>query len=106
MMQGPEQLPDALNYYACDGVCLATHWGPWPGVLMVHLAAMPAAWGGTTGATKALLREAWEAETPERISGWVKEENRPIQALCRRVGMQIDGRLPLLQPVILYGWRP
>lgn len=106
MLQSPEQLPESLTYYAHGGVCLATHWGPWPGVLMVHVAALPSAWGSTTDPTRALLQEAWDSEHPARISGWVKKSNRAVQALCRRVGMEIDGRLPLADPVILYGWRP
>lgn len=106
MLASADDLPEVATYYANAGVCLATHWGPWHGVLMVHLAAMPWAWGATTEPVIGLMREAWAAECPERLCGWVREENRAIQALCRRVGMQIDGRLPLAQPVILYGWRP
>lgn len=106
MLHSPEQLPESLTYYAHGGVCLATHWGHWPGVLMGHVAVMPSAWGRTTEPGRALLLEAWETEKPERIVGWVKESNRAMRAFCARLGMEVDGRLPLAEPVILYGWRP
>lgn len=106
MLDSPDQLPESLTYYAKGGVCLATHWGHWPGVLMGHIAALPSAWGRVTEPGLALLHEAWAAEQPERIVGWVKERNRAMCALCARLGMKIDGRLPLAEPVILYGWRP
>ena len=106
LLQSVEHLPDHLTYYAANGVCLATNWSHWPGVLMVHLAAHPSAWGRTTEPTRALLHEAWAEEGPDRITAWMKESNRAVQALCRRVGMEIDGRFPLAEPVVLYGWRP
>ena len=36
----------------------------------------------------------------------LKESNRAVLAMSRRVGFEVDGRLPLAEPVTLLGWRP
>lgn len=105
LIETPEDLPGWCSYYAQGGVCGVFHAGHWPGLLMGHLGAMPETWGSVTRSAEAILREAWAAESPDRIAGWVKDSNKPMQALCRRLGMEIDGRLPLAEPVTLYGWR-
>ena len=57
-------------------------------------------------AARAIL-QAFSAEVgAERIIGWVREDNRAVLAMSRRVGFEIDGRLPLAVPVALLGWRP
>lgn len=106
MIESPDDLPEWCRYYAQGGVCLIAHGGHWPGLVMVHLGAKPEAWGGVTIPARELLAEIWATESPERIAGWVKDNNRPMAALCRRLAMKIDGRLPLAVPVTLYGWRP
>lgn len=105
MIEAPEDLPDWATYYAIGGVCGGFHPGHWSGLLMGHIGVKPHAWGHVTADARAVLGEAWAAENPERIAGWVKDSNRPMQALCRRLGMEIDGHLPLAEPVTLYGWR-
>jgi hypothetical protein len=93
-----------MDYRACDGFCMAFQWR-WPGVWEGHLGALP----GVTRVDAAMLAilQAYALEKgAERIIGWVKESNRPLFALCRRVGGTIDGRLPLAEPVVMMGWRP
>lgn len=105
-IEGVEQITDAFTFYACGHVCGAFHLAHWPGVLMGHIGVKPDAWGATVYPMREILGAAWASESPERIVGWVSDDNRAMQALCRRVGMEIDGRLPLPQPVTLFGWRP
>ena len=103
MLNGP--LPDGLQYYADAGVCLATHGGMWPGLVMVHIGAKPEAWGCVDSIGTRLLHEIWDTEKPDRITAWFKESNRAVRALCLRIGMTFDGRLDLPEPVLIYGWR-
>jgi RimJ/RimL family protein N-acetyltransferase len=42
----------------------------------------------------------------ERIVGWIEERNRAALAMCRRIGFEVDGRLPLAEPALMIGWRP
>lgn len=101
-----DALPDACTYYALGGVCLAFHGGLWPGLIMVHMAALPSAWGRAEAPTLQILRQAAADLQAARIAGWVKQSNRLMCRFAERVGFEIDGRLPLAEPVMLYGWRP
>lgn len=101
MLDGP--LPD-LWYHAAGPVCGAFHW-IWPGVLMGHLGVKAAGWGATLEPARAVLAEAWETYAPDRIVGWVKESNRSTCRWTERLGFTVDGRLPLPEPYVLYGWR-
>lgn len=90
-----------MDYRACDGFCGAFHF-QWPGVYMGHMGALPGV-RRVDAAAKAIL-DAYALETgAERIIGWIKESNRPALALCRRLGFEIDGRLPLQEAVIMVG---
>ena len=94
-----------MDFRACDGVCVAFHAHLWPGVYMGHLGVLKAALGRSDEALKAIL-QAYALETgAERIIGWVDERNRAALAMCRRVGFEIDGRLPLAEPAIMIGWK-
>jgi hypothetical protein len=102
MVDEPE---DWMDYRAVDGLCGAFHAHLWPGVWMGHLGALPGV-RRVDRAALAILR-AYAAEVgAKRIIGWVKESNRPMLALCRRIGFEIDGKLPLAEPVHMVGWRP
>lgn len=103
MLDGP--LPEGLDYFACEGVCGVFHWGHWPGVLMAHVGAKPEAWGRSTSPSLSILREAWAHFEPERIVAFVKEGNRATCRFAERLGFQPDGRIPLAEPVMIYGWR-
>lgn len=97
---------DWMQFRACEGVCGAFHQHLWPGVWMGHLGALKEARGRAVEPAKAILR-AFAAEVgAERIIGWVREDNRAALALCRRAGFELDGCLPLAEPVALIGWRP
>jgi hypothetical protein len=100
MLDGP--LPDFCTYYAQDGVCMAFHLGPWPGLLIGHIGTKRP---GVDAAALAILRHVWAEEQPDRIAGWIKESNRAARAMCLRLGMELDGRLPLAEPVLVFGWR-
>lgn len=104
MLDGP--LPDVCEYRAQDGVCGAFHLALWPDVWMGHIGVLPQSWGQVEPAAMAILRDFYEEQQPDRIIGWVKERNRAMLALCRRLGFEIDGRLPLSEPVVMLGWRP
>jgi hypothetical protein len=94
-----------MDYRTLDGLCGAFHMHLWPGVWMGHLGALPGV-RRVDGAAVAIL-QAYAAEVgAERIIGWVKASNRPMLALCRRIGFEIDGTLPLAEPVVMVGWRP
>lgn len=97
---------DWMQFRACDGVCGAFHQHLWPGVWMGHLGALKEARGRAVEPAKAILRAFAAEVAAERIIGWVREDNRATLALCRRAGFEIDGRLPLAEPVALIGWRP
>jgi RimJ/RimL family protein N-acetyltransferase len=55
-------------------------------------------------AAKAILRSFSAEVGAERIIGWVREDNRAVLAMSRRVGFEVDGRLPLAEPVLMLGW--
>lgn len=101
-----EPLPDWMAYYVNDDVCLATHWTHVPGLLLCHVGVFPSAWGKVKDKGMPLLMEAWAEHAPERMGAWVNQSNRAACALARRCGFVEDGRLPMDDPVILYGWRP
>jgi hypothetical protein len=95
-----------MDFRACDGVCGAFHAHLWPGVWMGHLGVRKDAVGRSDAAARAIL-QAYALETgAERIIGWIDERNRAALAMCKRLGFEIDGRLPLAQPVIMLGWTP
>jgi len=93
-----------MDYRACDGFCMAFHWR-WPGVYETHMGALPGV-RRVDQAMKAILQSYALEKGAERIVGWIKESNRPALALCRRVGCEVDGRLPLVDPVVMIGWKP
>lgn len=97
---------DWMQFRACDGVCGAFHQHLWPRVWMVHVGMLKEAKGRGDEAAMAILRAFSVEVGAERIIGWVKESNRAVLAMSRRVGFEIDGRLPLAEPVIMLGWRP
>ena len=97
---------DWMTFRACESVCVAFHQHLWPGVWMGHLGALREARGNTVGPVSAILRSFAAEVGAERIIGWVREDNRATLAMCRRAGFEIDGRMPLADPVILLGRRP
>ena len=97
-------LPDWAAYYAQDGVCIMLHPMPGVGVFMAHIGVEPRAWGHVTQPCKALLAEAMADLGAERFVTWIDENNRAVVALCRRIGAELDGRLPLASPILMYGW--
>lgn len=104
-MIAPNDLPaEGVEYWAKDGVCLIFHDAPWPGVIMVHVGALPSAWGRADEPAKAILRAAWDYYRPARIVAWMKESNRAVLAFAKRTGFTVDGRMDLPEPVIMQGW--
>lgn len=97
-------LPEWAAYYARDGVCLMVHPMPAHGVFMVHIGVFPQAWGRVTEPALALLNEIWADLKATRLVTWLPESNRHATALCRRLGAELDGRLPLAEPLACYGW--
>lgn len=97
-------MPDWAAYYAQDGVCLMIHPMPCAGVFMAHIGVEPRTWGKVVGPCKALLAEVMADLNAVRIVTWFPENNRAVAALCRRIGAELDGRLPLATPVLMYGW--
>jgi hypothetical protein len=102
MFDEPE---DWMQFRAMGGVCWAFHQHLWPGVWMGHIGALPGVYR-VDDAALTILRAFADKERAARIIGWVKEKNRPVLALGRRIGFEIDGRMPLAEPVVLLGWRP
>lgn len=88
------ELPDWMDYYAGDGLCLAVHPAFWPGVVMAHIGAKPGHWGGLDATAGKLVAEVFEDTGADRIVGWVAESNRAMQAFARRCGFVVDGRFP------------
>ncbi len=103
--QGLGEPEEWMAYRALDGVCGAFHQHLWPGVWMGHLGALPGVYG-VDKAALAILRDFTAEVGAERIIGWVRESNRPMLALCRRIGFETDGIMPLAEPVCMVGWRP
>lgn len=102
----PETLPDeGFEYWADEGVCGAFHKAPWQGVWMAHYGVKPEQWGRTTEPARRILRAFWAHHQPERIVGWTLESNRAALAFARRIGFEIDGRMDLVEPVVMQGWR-
>lgn len=99
-------MPDWAAYYAQDGVCIMLHPMPANRVFMAHIGVEPRAWGHVTAPCKALLAEAMADLGADRILMWFPENNRAVAALCRRIGAELDGRLPLASPFLMYGWGP
>lgn len=99
-------LPDFCEYRASGGVCGAFHPAFWPGVWMGHIGVLPQAWGQVDEAAARIVADFAAEQNAARIVGWVKESNRAMLAMCRRIGFEIDGRLPLDEPVAMLGWRP
>ena len=97
---------DWMHYRAAGDFCGAFHLNLWPGIWMGHLAAKPGAWGKCDQDALAILRGFSAEVNAARIIGWVKESNRAVLALCRRIGFETDGRLPLADPVMMIGWTP
>lgn len=73
---------------------------------MAHIGVVPEAWGRVTEPCKSLLIEAASDLRAVRFVTWFSERNRAVAALCRRIGAELDGRLPLADPLLMYGWRP
>ncbi len=96
---------DWMQFRACDGFCMGFHMHLWLGVWMGHMGALPGV-RRVDAAAKAILQAFALESGAERIIGWIREDNRPALALCRRIGCEIDGRLPLAEPVVMVGWRP
>ena len=105
-MAGMESPPDWLEYYAKDGVCGAFHTAFWPGVIMMHLGAMPESWGRLDNAVQDVINMAIAGRDVHRVIAWVSDENKAVLALARRVGWTIDGRLSLPEPVTMIGFTP
>lgn len=101
-----DALPDWMEYRVNGDVCLATHWTHVPGLLLCHVGVKPTAWGTVREKVLPLLHDAWGEHQPDRIGGWIGESNKAACALARRCGFVEDGRVPLGETVILYGWRP
>jgi len=95
-----------MTFRACDGVCGAFHAHLWPGVWMGHLGVKRDALGRSDEAMRAILQAFALESGAERIVGWIEERNRAALAMCRRIGFEVDGRLPLAEPALMIGWRP
>lgn len=93
-----------VEYWAHGPVCGAFHDAHWPGVLMGHFAVKPHAKGFADEPARCILREVWSHHKPARITGWMKQSNRAGLAFVRRLGFQIDGIMPLAEPVVIIGW--
>jgi len=107
-MIDPAALHDnGIEYWFCDGVCGTAHPSLWPGVWMIHIGAKPERWGYVDGPCRAMLEAFWDAKKPDRVTAWVKANNRAVLALTKRLGFETDGRMVLASgEVIMLGWRP
>jgi hypothetical protein len=103
-MLGGDLPVDGVEYWAKGPVCGAFHDAPWPGVIMGHFAVKPYAKGFAEEPARCILRAIWAHHNPARIVGWMKESNRAGLAFVRRLGFEIDGRMPMAQPVVMMGW--
>ena len=101
-----QPLPGEAEYFARNGVCLAFHWGHFPGLLMVHVGVKPEAWGRTVEPAKAILNEAWQHFAPGRVIAFVNQSNRATCKFAERIGFETDGRMAMPDPVMIYGWSP
>ena len=73
---------------------------------MGHLGVKRDALGRSDEAMRAILQAFALESGAERIVGWIEERNRAALAMCRRIGFEVDGRLPLAEPALMIGWRP
>lgn len=73
---------------------------------MGHLGVKKDALGRSDEAMMAILQAFALESGAERIVGWIEERNRAALAMCRRIGFEVDGRLPLAEPALMIGWRP
>ena len=73
---------------------------------MGHLGVKKDALGRSDEAMLAILQAFALESGAERIVGWIEESNRAALAMCRRIGFEVDGRLPLAEPALMIGWRP
>lgn len=73
---------------------------------MGHLGVKKDALGRSDEAMRAILQAFALESGAERIVGWIEERNRAALAMCRRIGFEVDGRLPLAEPALMIGWRP
>lgn len=103
MIGDPEEW---MHYRSLNDVCGAFHLNLWRDVWMGHIAVKPTGWGRSDQDVTAILQSFAAEMNAVRIIGWVRESNRAMLALCRRIGFEIDGRLPLAEPVIMIGWEP
>ena len=104
----PDNLPEKGFEYRADGaLCLVFHASFWPGVYMVHCAAMPEGWGTLTEPGKRLLRAFYEEKQATRLIAWTPRSKRGALALARRCGFIEDGRFPVSDDeIIMQGWTP
>lgn len=98
----PEELPDWMEYWAEEGVCIVFHPMPAPDVWMAHLGVKPEAWGNTLEPTKRILQAFWGEKQPKRIVAWIDDHRRAAIALARKAGAVVDGQFP---GTIMLGWR-
>lgn len=101
-----QALPDFCVYRVLDGVCGAFHQAIWPGAWVGHIGVLPTAWGHVDGPAGQILRDFAAEVGAERILAVFPERNRAVAAMCRRLGFETDGRLPLAEPVLIMGWTP
>lgn len=93
----PDELPDdpVYQYWAVGGVCGVFHPLPWPGVWLGHYGVKPNVWGKSIAPARQVIAEFLEAEKPERLMGWTKEENRAAISFARRLGFVECGAMHL-----------
>lgn len=104
---GPEAMTDdGYVYLAQDGVCLAFHDMPWPGLVMVHVGALRGAWGRAVAPAMAMMGAFWHVYQPARVVAWIRTANRAAVAYALRCGFVADGQMALPEPVTMMGWTP